>query len=293
MQATMPIKKVLFIMLLLCWSQFAYALVAIPPISRVVDLTHTLTAQQITHLSEVLRQFETQKGAQIAVLIVNSTDPETIDQYGLRVAESWKLGRKKIDDGALLVVAMKDRAMRIEVGYGLEGALNDAICKRIISEVITPYFKQGQFFEGINQGVNQMIKTIQGEPLPPTNTWSFSKSAHFEIDFNTIFLVVFISMIASGFLKSIMGDSVKKRMSAATVIGLVAAVLVWLFTVSLLSSLLLGLLAFIFALLGYNNQGGGGSGYWGGGSGGSSGRGGGGFSGGGGSFGGGGSSGRW
>jgi len=289
MQATASIKKALFILLLFCCSH-VYAL-AVPSIGRVVDLTHTLTAQQTTQLTEELRQFEAQKGSQIAVLIVDTTTPETIEQYSLRVAQTWKLGRKKIDDGALLVVAMKDRAMRIEVGYGLEGALNDAICKRIISEIITPYFKQGQFYEGIAKGVTQMIKTIQGEPLPAAKSWSFSKSGHFNFDFNMLFVVVFVSMFASSFLRSVLGNATQKRITAASAIGIVAAIIIWIMTISLLFAILLGGLAFIFAYLGYNNQGGGGSGFGGGSSGGSSG--GGGFSGGGGSFGGGGSSGRW
>ena len=100
------------------------------------------------------------------MLIVPTTDGEAIEQFSLRVAEAWKIGRKKIDDGALLVVAKNDRHLRIEVGYGLEGALTDATTRRIIDEDITPKFKTGDFAGGISAGVNRMIRVIDGEKLP-------------------------------------------------------------------------------------------------------------------------------
>ena len=107
------------------------------------------------------------KGAQVAVLIVATTEDEPIEGYALRVAEAWKLGRKGIDDGALLVVAKDDRPLRIEVGYGLEGALPDAIAKRIIAETIVPHFKLGNFFAGVNAGVERILGVVSGEALPP------------------------------------------------------------------------------------------------------------------------------
>ncbi len=129
----------------------ALADVAVPPLkARVTDLTGTLSAQQQTALEQTLAAFEARKGSQIAVLIVPTTQPETVEQYALRVEETWKLGRKGVDDGALLVVAKDDRKLRIEVGYGLEGVLPDAIAKRIIAEDITPRFKQGDFYGGIS-----------------------------------------------------------------------------------------------------------------------------------------------
>ena len=121
--------------LLLCWAASALALVAVPPLSgRVVDQTGTLAAGDIASLTQTLKDLETRKGSQIAVLIVPTTDGEAIEQFSLRVAEAWKIGRKKVDDGALLVIAKNDRRLRIEVGYGLEGALTDATTKRIIDE---------------------------------------------------------------------------------------------------------------------------------------------------------------
>src|SRR3989338_8628462 len=143
--------RVFLLALLLCGA--AQAEVAVPPLStRVTDLTATLDAQQIQALEARLAAFEAKKGAQLAVLIIPTTQPETIEQFGMRAAEAWQLGRKGVDDGALLLVAKDDRALRIEVGYGLEGALNDATAKRIIAEIITPFFKRGEFYAGIESG---------------------------------------------------------------------------------------------------------------------------------------------
>ncbi len=153
--------------LLLCWAFAAVADVAVPPLSgRVVDQTGTLSGDDIARLTQTLRALELRKGSQVAVLIVPTTEPETIEQYSIRVAEAWKIGRKKIDDGALLVVAKNDRHLRIEVGYGLEGALTDVTTKRIIDEDITPKFKAGDFAGGVTAGVDRMIGVIDGEPLP-------------------------------------------------------------------------------------------------------------------------------
>ena len=153
--------------LLLFSCALALAEVAVPEFrAHVTDLTGTLDAQQAGALEQKLAAFEQARGSQVAVLIVPTTRPEEIEQYSLRVAEKWKLGRRKIDDGALLLVAKDDRAMRIEVGYGLEGALPDAIAKRIVAETITPRFKQDDFYGGIDAGVSQMMQVIQGEALP-------------------------------------------------------------------------------------------------------------------------------
>src|SRR5580700_11247106 len=135
--------------LLMCWAFAASADVAVPPLSgRVVDQTGTLSSDTIASLTQTLKGLELRKGTQIAVLIVPTTQPETIEQFSIRVAEAWKIGRKKIDDGAILVVAKDDRKLRIEVGYGLEGSLTDVTAKRIIDEVITPKFRNGDFAGG-------------------------------------------------------------------------------------------------------------------------------------------------
>src|SRR6266403_2278081 len=151
----------------MCWTFAAAADVAVPPLSgRVVDQTGTLSSGDIASLTQTLENLEAGKGSQVAVLIVPTTAPETIEQCSIRVAEAWKIGRKKVDDGALLVVAKNDRHLRIEVGYGLEGALTDVTTKRIIDEVITPKFKSGDVAGGISAGVERMIALVNGEKLP-------------------------------------------------------------------------------------------------------------------------------
>lgn len=140
---------------------------AVPPVGRVVDETGTLSASQRSALEQALAAFEQRKGSQIGVLVVQSTEPEGIEEFGIRVADAWKLGRKGVDDGAILIVALRDRSMRIEVGYGLEGVLPDAVAKRIIAETIGPEFRKGAYAAGIQAGVEQMIKVVEGEPLPP------------------------------------------------------------------------------------------------------------------------------
>src|SRR4029077_9084544 len=171
----MKAAKAILLALLLGWvfpaltASLAPALanVAVPPlVGRVVDQTGTLSSGDVATLNQTLRNFEARKGSQIAVLIVPTTDGEAIEQFSLRVAETWKIGRKKIDDGALIVVAKNDRHLRIEVGYGLEGALTDVTSKRIIDEVITPKFKSGDFAGGVSAGVNRIIRVIDGEKLP-------------------------------------------------------------------------------------------------------------------------------
>jgi uncharacterized protein len=153
--------------LLLCWAFAARADIAVPPLSgRVVDQTGTLSSGDIDSLTQTLKALELRKGSQVAVLIVPTTQPETIEQYSIRVAEAWKIGRRKIDDGALLVIAKNDHKLRIEVGYGLEGSLTDVTSRRIIDEVITPRFRSGDFSGGISAGVARIIGVIDGETLP-------------------------------------------------------------------------------------------------------------------------------
>ena len=270
----------------------ASAQIIVPPVpGRVIDQTGTLTTSEINTLSQTLAQFDAKKGTQFAVLIVKSTAPESIEQTALRVAEQWKLGRKKIDDGAILLIAKDDRAVRIEVGYGLEGALNDATSKRIIEQFITPEFRNGNYFAGINAGIQQMIRIADGEPLPPVaaaNDGAPSDSLRFAP-------VLFMLALAVGMvMRSFMGHAL-----ASVVTGGAVTVLAWVIAGSLFFAVIAGVFAFILTLLG-GLKGGGGAGGWsshsgGGFGGGYSGGGsiGGGFSGGGGSFGGGGASGKW
>src|SRR5579862_2554596 len=159
--------RALLLIFLIGWPFAATAQVAVPPLSgRVVDQTGTLSAGDIDTLTQRLKDLERRKGSQVAVLIVPTTQPEAIEQFSIRAAEAWKIGRKKIDDGALLVVAKNDHQLRIEVGYGLEGAIPDVTARRIIDEVIVPRFRTNDFAGGISAGVDRIIGLIDGEPLP-------------------------------------------------------------------------------------------------------------------------------
>lgn len=278
-------------LLVLLLAVSAWAQVAVPPLKgRVTDLTGTLKPEQVASLEQLLRSFEARKGSQIAVLIVPTTAPETVEQYALRVGEQWKIGRKKIDDGAILVVAKDDRALRIEVGYGLEGALNDATASRIIREVIVPRFREGDFFGGISAGVDRMIRVIDGEPLPAP-----AKAAPPVGDgvLQILPVLLILALVAGAILRRLFG-----RFAGSAATGGVVGGLAWLLAGTLAIALLAGIVAFFFTLVG--GVGGSGRRYYGGfpgggwgGGGGFGGGGGGGFSGGGGSFGGGGASGRW
>lgn len=276
---------------MLCWAAVAVADVAVPPLTgRVVDRTGTLTSDQIVNLDNTLQAFEQRKGSQIAVLIVPTTEPETIEQFSIRVAEAWKIGRKKIDDGAILVVAKDDRRLRIEVGYGLEGALTDVTSKRIIDEVITPKFRQGDFAGGISAGVDRMIGVIDGEPLPEPKRQQQSTSVFDNLEsFGPV--AFFAVLVFGGIFRSIFG-----RLLGAAVTGGLVGLVIWFLAGTLAVAAIIGAIAFVFTLIGDSVvSSGGGRGGWSGGSGGgwSGGSSGGGFSGGGGSFGGGGASGRW
>ncbi|OZA10445.1 MAG: hypothetical protein B7X94_06540, partial [Hydrogenophilales bacterium 17-62-8] len=260
----------------------AWAQVAVPDLSRrVTDLTATLSAQQTAELDTQLAALEARKGSQIAVLIVPTLDGEDIAQFGIRVADKWKIGRTKIDDGVILIVAKDDRKLRIEVGYGLEGAIPDAIAKRVIAETITPFFKAGDYYGGITAGVGQLIKLIDGEPLPaPVRASQMDNSLEGLLPFMVMGFVV------GSFLAPMLG-----RGTASGVAGLGTAGLAWLTSGVLLSSLLIGGgVLFAGLLLGVMGRGGGGGGWGGGGFGGGGfgGGGGGSWGGGGGGFGGGG-----
>jgi uncharacterized protein len=266
--------------------------------ARVTDLTGTLTAEQQNALDQKLAAFEAAKGSQLAVLIVPTTQPEELEQYSIRVFDQWKLGRKKVDDGALLLVAKNDHHVRIEVGYGLEGVLTDAISDRIIEETVKPAFRQGNFYGGIDGALDQMIRLIDGEPLPPPEK-SWSSASHRGNVPSVLPMLVFAVLFGSLVLRGIFGRTLG---SAFTGVG--AGLLVWLTVHALLLAGLAALGAFVFALLagaargsGWSSGGfGGGWGGFGGGMGGGfggGGFGGGGFSGGGGGGGGGGASGSW
>jgi uncharacterized protein len=280
--------------LLVCWAFAAAADVAVPPLSgRVVDQTGTLSAGDISALTQTLKNLETRKGSQVAVLIVPTTAPETIEQYSIRVAEAWKIGRKKIDAGALLVVAKNDRKLRIEVGYGLEGAFTDVTSKRIIDEIIVPKFRNGDFAGGISAGVDRIVAVIDGEKLPAPAQRQQSNSGSLNFDPLNPFFIIPV-MLFGGLIRSLLG-----RLIGSVASGGLVALIAWYFFASLLAAVLAGVIVTIFVMFSdsitSSAPGRRGSGWSGGGgsvSGGSSSDSGG-FSGGGGSFGGGGASGSW
>jgi uncharacterized protein len=270
-------------LLVLLWllTGTASANVPVPPLNaHVTDLTATLSPADKQALEGKLAALEQAKGAQIAVLIVAGTQPESIEQYSLRVAEAWKLGRKGVDDGALLLVAKDEHALRIEVGYGLEGAIPDALAKRIIAEIIVPRFKAGDFAGGIDAGVDALIKLARGEPLPEPQR-RVERQGGMSGLLPVAMMFVFV---AGGIMRSLFG-----RLVGAGIASAVALFGAWMLLGSLLYALGIALVAFVFTLAGGGRSIGlGGGASAGGGFGG-----GGGFSGGGGGFGGGGASGRW
>ncbi|WP_126443941.1 TPM domain-containing protein [Sulfuricystis multivorans] len=258
----------------------AEGLVPIPPLAaRVTDLTGTLTPDEQARLENRLAALERDKGAQIAVLLIPTTRPESIEQFGIRLAEAWKIGRKGIDDGVIVIVAKQDRALRIEVGYGLEGALPDAVAKRIIEEAITPRFREGDFFGGLDAGTQAIARIIGGEPLPPP-----SRVAPVEVSGDWPIFALFVLVVLGRLARWLLGF-----FGALLVAGLAAGLAYLIF-----GNLVLALFLAVFTLvLAYTQSGGRGGWHSGGGSSAGGFRGGGGFSGGGGGFGGGGASGRW
>jgi len=256
----------------------------------VTDQTGTLSAQQRAQLERRLLEFEASEGSQLAVLLVPTTQPETIEQYSIRVAEAWRLGRQGTDDGVLLLVAKNDRAVRLEVGYGLEGALPDAIANRITDQVIVPRFREGDFYGGIDAAVTRIIAVIKGEPLPEPAASQPTPPGI--VNFLPVLLM--LVFVVGGVLRRVLGS-----FGGAAATGGLAGVMVWLLTGVMAVSIGAGIVAFLFTVLGVVGGGSGwantrrrGSGGWGTGGGWGGGFGGG-FGGGGGGFGGGGATGRW
>jgi len=266
----------------------AAAEIAVPPLTvRVTDLSATLTSDQRAALEQKLAALEARKGSQVAVLLVPTTQPETVEQYAIRVFDRWKLGRKGVDDGVLLLVAKNDRRLRIEVGYGLEGAIPDAVARRVIDEDIVPLFKQGNFYGGINAGTDRVIRLIEGESMPPPRRTAAPGSGW---STETLFIGFIILAMVSQLLHSLLG-----RFLGAGVAGAAAGIVGYVLA-GLAAAVIIGLIAFVISLFigatGRQGRGWSSGGNWSSG-GGSWSSGGGGFSGGGGSSGGGGASGSW
>jgi uncharacterized protein len=279
----------------------AQAVLPVPPLSgRVVDQTGTLTPAQANALTAKLAAIETQRGAQVVVLMVPTTQPEDIASYGFRVADTWKVGRRDVGDGLVIIVAKNDRRVNIEVARTLEGAIPDVLAGRIINEQIKPAFKANDYAGGLNAAIDRIDKSIAGEALPAPDAKSArakQRGSGFDLQDLAIFLFVGVP-IAGALLTAIFG----RKLGALLTGGAIGGIGFWL-TASLLVAAGAGLVAlFLVGVMGMGSGrlgrssggpiiwGGGGGGFGGGGGGG----GGGGFSsGGGGSFGGGGASGSW
>ncbi len=267
-----------FVCLLAVIPAFAADLVAIPLLqARVTDLTSTLTSEQRASLDGSLETFEHERGSQVSILLLPSTQPEAIEQFGIRLAEAWKIGRKGTDDGVIVIVAKNDRHVRLEVGYGLEGALNDATAKRIISETMTPRFKSGDYYGGLQAGVAAILGVIGGEALPATRGAPTLTALAGQQDVLVIALVAVV--LIGSFLRMILGNLLGASITAAG-----AGAVAWFLSASVAAMLVAAGAGFFLSLFGLNiawgilmSRGGGGGG----------------FGGGGGGFGGGGASGRW
>lgn len=279
-----PVRRLgrLLLVLAALWGAVAAAAnVAVPELrARVTDQAATFDAARRAALEGKLQAFEAEKGSQVAVLIVPSTQPETIEQYSIRVVDAWKLGRAEQDDGVLLLVARNDRTLRIEVGQGLEGAIPDALARRIIDETIVPAFRQGDFAGGIEAGVDRILGLIRGEPLPPPRSRASGGAQPFDLGVG-LFIVV---LTLGQFLRRVIGRLAGASLAAAGALAVGALLFGWL------AGAIGAALMFIVVLTG---EFAGAGGYYGGARGGGFSSGGGGFSGGGGGFSGGGASGRW
>jgi uncharacterized protein len=174
---------------------------------RVNDHAAMLSEAERARIEEKLAALESDTGAQMAVLIVESLAGEPIEVYALRVAEAWKLGRKGHDDGVLLLVARDDRALRLEVGYGLEATLPDAVCRRIIDNVIVPRFRQGAFGAGIEQGVDAIVGTLQGRDVVPAEAPSQAQDLQdAPWTFRLLFLGIFAVVVGMFSLVALFGQ---------------------------------------------------------------------------------------
>lgn len=281
------------------WEAGSDGLRPVPALSaRVTDLTGTLSADERGRLESKLAAFEEKNGAQMAVLLVPTTQPEPVEAYALRVADAWKVGRKGRDDGVLLLVAKDDRRLRLEVGYGLEGLIPDAIAKRIVADDVAPKFRDGRYAAGIEAAVDRVVAIVEkGELPPPEKRASQKRGGAGGLDWGTLLILALVVLpTIGGVLKSMFG-----KLGGATVGGALAGGIVWWIIGSIalaIGAAVVGWLAILlFGGLGGMMTGGGRrggpvfiptGGGWGGG-----GLGGGGWSGGGGGFGGGGASGNW
>ncbi len=293
----MKIRILLPLLFFLSISAFAQNVQLPKLLNRVTDETGTLSSGEQSQLEQKLKNYEDAKGSQLVVVILSTTGDETIEEYSIRLAEAWKIGRGGVDDGVIMLFAMADRKMRIEVGYALEGALTDALSKRIITNIITPEFRSGHFYKGIDSGVDVVISAVSGEELPPVVQKTSSSSNAGGSSNKWIMPLLVVGFIITSIVKAVLTKAIGKS-KATGISALIVFVLGWVF-IGLFGAIFISAIVAIFMSVPSNGRGGRGGGmYMGGGfgrgggfSGGGSGFGG--FSGGGGGFGGGGASGGW
>lgn len=234
-----------------------WAEIAIPDLSqRVTDLTATLNAEQIKALEDKLAAFEAKKGSQIAVLVLPTTQPEEIEAYSIRVADAWKIGRKNVDDGVILIVAKDDRKLRLEVGRGLEGAIPDAIAKRVLAETIKPHFKADDYASGIDAGVTQIMALIDGETLPAPSGENIESSDNFD----RLLIILFISSIIFEMLFSALLGSGIGTILAIISVAISGAVAATFLSLDSRAAAIIGVVIYIIVKMIYRMNSGGGGG---------------------------------
>jgi uncharacterized protein len=285
--ATPPALAFTSALLLALLAALAFAAPRFPPLTgRVVDRAGLLSPEQVEALTDKLAAYEAATSNQVVVVTVDDLQGYTIEDYGYQLGRHWGIGQEGKDNGVLLIVAPEERKVRIEVGYGLEGTLTDALSKIIIEREIIPRFKRGDMAGGIVAGTDAILQALGGEYAPPERTRGERSGEGFPLPAVFIF-----ALMIAGALRRIMHPGL-----AAGLLGGGATALAIGLTGQILGALVIGAFLFLFLWVWLSNwgSGGGGGGFYGSGGGGRSwGGGGGGFSGGGGSFGGGGASGSW
>jgi len=205
-----------FLLALLCAVAQAQEFVAVPPLKgHVNDIAGMLQPEQRSALDNVLQEYESRTGSQIAILLIPSTAPEAIEQYSIRVADEWKIGRKGVDDGVILVVAKDNppalRRLRIEAGRGVQGSLTDAQSKRILQDVIAPHFRQNDFYGGLSAGVSAITTLLDKEKFPGADKRQDGQTQEEEFSLGSLLPMLFIFFVV---LMMMRGRSSRHRLSS-------------------------------------------------------------------------------
>ncbi len=204
------------------WPQFAAAQQAVPDLSgRVIDTTLTLDSADKARIEARLAQIEQTRGAQIVVLLITTTAPEDIASYANRVANAWKIGRRDVGDGVLIVIAKEDRKLRIEVAKSLEGAIPDLAAKQIISNALAPALKQGQYAQGITASIEQLDQRISAENLPAPSAQGGFNPQKLGFEWMDFFIFLFFAVpIGGAIAKGIFGNKLGSLVTGGAVGGI-------------------------------------------------------------------------